>query len=218
MLARRVLFQIHLWTGLALGLYIVAICVSGSVLVYRNELYRALSPEPVVVNRTGAGLSDQALSDAARRAYPGYEVATLRRGQVDNQAVEIELQRGEQSFPRLFDPFTGRDLGHPIPAGYRFTSWLLDFHDNLLAGDTGRRVNGIGALLVLVLCMTGAVIWWPWKRNWRRSLTVDVRARSRRITCRTGCGLAWGRARVQRFSEGAVGLCPNGEARVSGPW
>ena len=44
MLARRVLFQIHLWTGLALGLYIVAICVSGSVLVYRNELYRAFSP------------------------------------------------------------------------------------------------------------------------------------------------------------------------------
>ena len=78
------LFQVHLWTGLAVGLYIVAICVSGSVLVYRNELYRAFSPEPLVVNRAGAGPSGKALSDAARRTYPGYEVANLRH--VDNQA------------------------------------------------------------------------------------------------------------------------------------
>jgi hypothetical protein len=43
-LLRRILFQIHLWTGILIGLYIVVICLSGSVLVYRNELYRAFSP------------------------------------------------------------------------------------------------------------------------------------------------------------------------------
>lgn len=39
---RKVLFQIHLWTGIGFGLYMVMICVSGSVLVYRNELYVAV--------------------------------------------------------------------------------------------------------------------------------------------------------------------------------
>ena len=35
---RKALFQVHLWTGLGVGLYIVVISVTGSVLVYRSEL------------------------------------------------------------------------------------------------------------------------------------------------------------------------------------
>jgi uncharacterized iron-regulated membrane protein len=38
--AAQALFQIHLWTGLALGLYVVMLSITGSALVYRNELDR----------------------------------------------------------------------------------------------------------------------------------------------------------------------------------
>ena len=43
---RRVAFQIHLWSGVILGLYIFFISLTGSVLVYRNELYVLATPEP----------------------------------------------------------------------------------------------------------------------------------------------------------------------------
>ena len=33
------MFQLHLWAGLILGVYIVAVCVSGSVLVFRNDIF-----------------------------------------------------------------------------------------------------------------------------------------------------------------------------------
>jgi uncharacterized iron-regulated membrane protein len=36
---RRAMFQVHLWSGMILGLYIVVVCVSGSALVFRNDLY-----------------------------------------------------------------------------------------------------------------------------------------------------------------------------------
>lgn len=36
---RRVIFQLHLWAGLILGVYIVVVCASGSVLVFRNDIY-----------------------------------------------------------------------------------------------------------------------------------------------------------------------------------
>jgi uncharacterized iron-regulated membrane protein len=36
---RKAIFQIHLWSGMILGLYIVIVCVSGSALVYRNDVY-----------------------------------------------------------------------------------------------------------------------------------------------------------------------------------
>src|SRR5262245_30828373 len=41
---RRALFQVHLWSGIAIGLYIFMISVTGSVLVYRNELFVASPP------------------------------------------------------------------------------------------------------------------------------------------------------------------------------
>jgi uncharacterized iron-regulated membrane protein len=33
-------------------------------------------------------------------------------------------------------------------------------------------VNGIGAILLTVLCITGAIIWWPGIATWRRSLAA----------------------------------------------
>ena len=51
-------------------------------------------------------------------------------------------------------------------------SELLDLHDNLLAGPTGRKVNGVGALALLAVALTGLAIWWPGIKTWRRSLML----------------------------------------------
>jgi uncharacterized iron-regulated membrane protein len=63
--------------------------------------------------------------------------------------------------------------------GIWLVSRLIDLHDNLLAGPTGRKVNAGGALALLALAITGLAIWWPGIRTWRRSLTLprDVRWR-----------------------------------------
>src|SRR5438105_3997983 len=100
---RRATFQVHMWAGIGVGLYVLMASVTGSILVYRNELYRAA-------------------------------------------------------------------IGNP--AGMRAVSTLLELHDDLLAGEAGRRINGVGALLVIVLACTGLVVWWPGRRAVRRSLSV----------------------------------------------
>ena len=46
---RKALFQIHLWTGIALGLYVFVISITGSAIVFRNELYNSLWPGPRIV-------------------------------------------------------------------------------------------------------------------------------------------------------------------------
>lgn len=178
---RRALFQIHLWSGIALSLYVLVVCLTGSVLVYRNELYRAFSPQPVILTGSGAVLTAEELTRAAHLAYPDDEVTNVRPGETPNHAVEIAFGRGEPPMRRLFHPFTGVDLGDPLPPGYRLTAWLLDLHDNLLFGQTGRRVNGVGAIFVVLLCFTGAVIWWPGITAWRRSLFLDLRANWKRL-------------------------------------
>ena len=41
---RKVSFQIHLWLGLALGLYVVVLSLTGSAIVFRRELDAAFGP------------------------------------------------------------------------------------------------------------------------------------------------------------------------------
>lgn len=93
---RRALFQVHLWSGVGIGLYVLMISMTGSVLVYANELYRAATPKPIFSTATGPRLSDEQLKDAAMRAYPGYRVVNLGRARNLDQAVDVSLRRGGQ--------------------------------------------------------------------------------------------------------------------------
>jgi uncharacterized iron-regulated membrane protein len=106
---RKAFFHIHLWVGIGLGLYVLLMSASGSIIVYRSQLERA------------------------------------------------------------------------YPASLNSIEWLVDLHENLLVGSTGRSVNGIGSIFVTLLCLTGAIIWWPGIDHWRRSLTVDWRGHIGRI-------------------------------------
>jgi len=146
--------------------------VTGSVLVYRNELYRAATPAPIVSKSAGPRLTDDQLAEAARHLYPGYRVVKIGRARNLDQAVDVGLGRGGVVKYRLFDPRSGGDLGDSVPTGIRLVSQLMDLHDNLLAGPTGRSVNGVGAFAMIAVAITGLVIWWPGIKTWPRSLTL----------------------------------------------
>ncbi len=81
----------------------------------------------------------------------------------------------------MFDPYAVRDLGETFPPTLRTVEWLVDLHDNLLAGQTGRLLNGIGGIFFTVLIVTGAWLWWPGARNVPRGLKVGRPQASRRF-------------------------------------
>lgn len=169
---RRALFQVHLWCGIVLGLYVFMISVTGSVLVYRNELFRAVTPPPIISTASAPRLTDAQIKGAVKRLYPDYRVTNIMRPPNPDQAADVRLERGREVKHRLIDPRTGVDDGEGIALGIRMVSGLMDLHDNLFAGQGGREVNGVGAAAVLVIAVTGMVIWWPGAKTWRRSLKV----------------------------------------------
>ena len=169
---RKAIFEVHLWSGIGIGLYVLLVSVTGSVLVWRNELAVAATRDPIIVTGSGPRLTDEQLKIAAARAYPGYPVISISRAPNPDQAVDIFLERSTDYKARLFDPYTGQDLGDSVSPGIWLIRKLIDLHDDLLAGKTGRQVNGVGALLLVVLALTGIVVWWPGIKTWRRSLTV----------------------------------------------
>lgn len=181
--ARRLFFQVHLWTGIGVGLYVLAISISGSAVVFRNELLRKFNYPPPTFTGPGQRLTPEELKQAAQRAFPDFTVARVMEARDPGQAVVVWLERGEERQQRYVHPYTGADLGNSLSLGYRVVTWFIDLHDNLLAGQTGRFFNGIGSIFVTALALTGAVLWWPGLKKWRRSLWLDWKA--------SGWGFHW---------------------------
>lgn len=178
---RKALLQIHLWSGIAVGLYVLVSSVSGSAIVFRNEIYNTFSKGPTLVSPVGERMKAAQIEEIARREYPRHAITFQSQPKNPRQAVEIWLERGGTKRQRLFDPYTGKDLGDAISPVILWTAWLGDLHINLLSKNTGRIVNGVGAILLTILCLTGAVIWWPGVRSWRRNLAINPRASWKRI-------------------------------------
>jgi uncharacterized iron-regulated membrane protein len=159
---RRAIFQVHLWSGIGLGLYVLFVSVTGSVLVYRNELYEAAMPD------------------------------------LDS-----------------LDP----DVGYVEPIAAQLVTKLIDLHDNLLAGETGRRVNGVGAIAVLLLAVTGLVIWWPGIKRWRRSLIVHRGVGWKRFNWDLHSMIGfWSFAFVAVFALSGIYLCAPAEFQAFADW
>jgi uncharacterized iron-regulated membrane protein len=179
---RRAAFQVHLWSGLALGLYIVVLCLTGSALVYRDVLDEAFETQPPQFQPGNPGIGEEALRAAALQAYPGYEVTRVgTRFTRRRPMIEIWLERGGERVERLFNPYTGEDLGPALHWVTRANVQLADLHDNLMFGETGKRVNGALSLAMVLLSLTGAIVWWPGIRNWKRGLGVKWRASFPRV-------------------------------------
>jgi uncharacterized iron-regulated membrane protein len=180
---RRALFQIHLWTGLALGLYVVVLSVTGSALVYRGELVTFFRTPVPRADPSLQRLSTDELRASAQRAYPDHQIAELRENITRRTAVaQVTVERNGEIKERLFNPYTGEDLGDAFTRGERAVLWTVRLHDDLLYGSSGRYWNGVLSAFVTLLCLTGAVVWWPGVNRWRRSLIVKSHSGWRRFT------------------------------------
>ena len=203
---RRFLVKLHLWIGLLVGIYIVVLSLSGSVSVIRPDVHRWFVPRTVPME--GTKVTGDALQEAVRRTYPEYEVTNVFERRRPEAPVMVTLQRGGETVERLFDPYALRDLGLTYPPITEAMEWVVDLHDNLLTGATGRIVNGIGALLFLSLVITGAIVWWPGVGRVGHSMVPGKPAKSARFARRLHNSLGfWVFAMLLLWAVTAVYLC-----------
>jgi uncharacterized iron-regulated membrane protein len=188
-LMRRVLFQLHLWTGLIAGLYLAVIGITGAALVFRLDLQRALHPTLFTASGDGPLAEPATVLERVRRAYPRDRVSGIEAPTTTRPTYLAYVISGNRFVTLLVDPVSARVLGE-LPERSVIRT-LQDLHFDLLSGRRGRIVNGIGAGGLLLLCLTGAVIWWPGVSRVAGALIVHRRR---------------GWKRLNRELHGAVGV------------
>jgi uncharacterized iron-regulated membrane protein len=179
---RRLNFQVHLWIGIVLTLYMIVIGVSGSILVFRPELERLSGLKPWQQFQTGKPVADLVtVVENLRAAYPRSRIVSVD-APTEEDATFVAVLEGRGRIKVACDPTQGKVLGE-FPRQRNWLNVVLEFHESLLIhpGSQGRMWNGVGAAFLLLLNATGMVIWWPGIRNWRRALKVDFERGWRRI-------------------------------------
>lgn len=184
---RRALFQIHLWVGLVLSLYAVAIGLSGSALVFREELQRKIEPHIYVVKPDVKHASWDAVVNSVRVNHPALKVLTIGLPTRPDESAYVMLVPSQKKLDRsktqmyYFNPYTGQILGEESrfegPLG-----WVANFHYFLFAGEPGLIVNGIMGLGFLILCISGIILWWPGVKRWAKATLYKRRSNWKRLT------------------------------------
>ncbi|KUG05930.1 PepSY-associated TM helix domain-containing protein [Solirubrum puertoriconensis] len=157
----RRLFKLHSWLGLATGVLLLVVSLSGVVLLFEPELDHALNPRllTVAVPAQPQPSLDGVLR-AARQRFPQPAYLRLRRLPVTpDQAVEVSVDQPDHTWTlAYFDPYTARYLGQRNAREHLF-GWLLGLHYSLLGGKAGELVVALLGIALLLSVGTGAVVY-----------------------------------------------------------
>ena len=178
---RRAMFQIHLWTGVAVGLYIIFISVTGSIVVFRRDLQLAKLGNIAPPDAKLTLMTEAQLRGSILKLYPGWDIVRMvipKRPLVPAEAV---LSLNGDRLQERFNKYTGADMGMVRPWSIRAMEWMTDLHDNLLAGERGRKINALFGALTCLLCITGLVIWWRGSNTWYKGLYFNPKHGWKRI-------------------------------------
>ena len=140
---RAALFQIHLWTGLVVGVYVCAIGLSGSVIVLGEELTRLSRPDlfkPSTTQTDSPRDRVPAILAAAERGFPQFRFTgiffpTSKSPTVQLEGRSLNPQRPSDFVNVYIDPVTTRILGSTDR--HFWISVTRQLHVRLLAGQAG---------------------------------------------------------------------------------
>ena len=150
----RALWLIHRWTGLVAGVFLFVICLSGAVLVFREDLEAVTTAGMRVTPQAQRASWDQILAAAGPKCF-GFVIP-----EDPARAVTAYTPGGSV----LIDPYTARVTGSRTAGG--FLDLLRRIHVRLMVpGWEGRLAVGILGLILAVSAVTGLLIYGPFMRG-----------------------------------------------------
>lgn len=216
-MARRLIGQLHLWIGLALCLPLVLIGLTGSILVFEDELRSAFAPGAAA--QPGAPHSvGEIVAAACAVAPPGYAPSNYAAPPAPGRLATVRLSPSSRQ-GNLGD--TIRVDVDPVSlatfpnASDDFLRQVFFLHSTLLLKTReGRQLVGWLGAAMLVMAVSGLVNWWPRRSGWRGAFVVARKARGVRLLRELhGVAGIWGMAVFAVVSFGGVYLAFPGTVR-----
>jgi uncharacterized iron-regulated membrane protein len=163
---------IHKWTSLICTLFILALCLTGLPLIFKEEINDWLYADAAAATMDGAAptLSLDRMADTAKQRYPGEFVQFLFWNPDRPHVVTFGMsprsraESAAQLHALAIDARTGEVISEPKPRrGVMF--FLLKLHSDMFLGLGGTLFLGAMGLLLVAALVSGAVLYGPFMRK-----------------------------------------------------
>src|SRR5262245_37762134 len=188
MAGRRTWVSLHRWLGLNIGIWFALVGLTGSVLVFEDEVDAFLNPALLVEASGAPHLLPHRILDRAESEFPLARVERLRtpKSQHDVYRLLVRLaphMRAEsERVEAMLSPATGELLGMREAEAVGLSrpyllKTLYEFHRNVLLGNFGSNIVGLAGFLLMTSAFTGLLMVWPRNRSgWKRLVWVKARS------------------------------------------
>lgn len=164
----RLNLRLHRWSSLIATLPLLVLCLTGTVLIFHEELDAALGVVPASAAGGEARIDD--CVETLAREFPDQRVLSIGLDPVGHPGVMLGVVAPPEDtgFDRarlaFFELASGRLLGDESPTE-TFTGAVLELHAEWFLGPVGRLLGALIGLLTLVSLLSGLVIYAPYVRR-----------------------------------------------------
>ena len=169
--AKKIFGFIHLWFGLAVGLVVVIVGLTGAIYAFQPELSKATQPWLTVKAENKPYLPLSQLRDIAAKQLPDKKpTRMLFKGKESALIVHFIAKKPVRYYYAVYlNPYTGEVL-KTMDINDDFFRIILNGHMYLwLPQEIGHQVVGWSVVIFLLMIISGIVLWWPRNKAARKN-------------------------------------------------
>ncbi|MBD2771750.1 PepSY-associated TM helix domain-containing protein [Iningainema tapete] len=165
---RDITFYLHRYLGLVVGLVLIIIGLTGSLLVFEKEISQFLVTQQFGQVSVGQQrVPVESVLDTVKTAYasqPDLKLLGINTVGDAQTPYRVLLQSPNEQRTEVFvNPYTGKIMGSQVWDTSEI-GLIFKLHYQLLAGKVGEVIAGIVAFVLLILSITGIVLWPGWRK------------------------------------------------------
>ena len=174
---KKVAGFVHRWLGLIAGLVVFISLLAASIYVWEKELTSLIHHDAVYVPEVKAvKLPFHVLLASAQNAMPGKNIIRAEFNNDPRKAYAFTVYKEshkkgwtyysstEYNYIVYVDPYTGKVQGI-VNTTTDFVTCLYPIHACLLLNyDIGHYIVGGATLIIVIMVITGIMLWWPKNR------------------------------------------------------
>lgn len=186
MTTKKLISWLHLWPGLISALIVLFVCITGTIIVYCDEIMDLSAGDAKYVKEVkDTRLPVDSLINIIKKEYPSRSKAiSYMVGYKDpERSVRFNTFSRTEGLSMIYiDPYSGRILKDDNTIYFFYITAHL--HNSLLLGKTGQWIIDIATIIFIIELITGIVLWLPkkWNKKTRdASLKIKFKSTAKRL-------------------------------------
>ena len=184
---RKFINDIHLWLGIGSGIIIFIICLSGTILVYDEEIKALFAEDVELTHQDLPFKSLEEIENNISEANLG-QLTSITIPEKQGEFYEAQIKTSPEDrrgTTFLVNPHTAEVVSAPESKASDFMFSMFKLHRWLLLDSSiGRPIVGVATIIFMLLSVSGLILWFPkkWKRkNFKQGFKIKTKANWKRI-------------------------------------